>query len=157
MSYLLTITHVPASLADIKSMSRVVFLTRLLNRRLAAPTTIRIDVCPPDVCPGREGSWATTLRRLLGSNAGRAASHETPLDRARTEFVDALDGLAAVEADDLMCRAQHARSLRELWHLRCELYMVIARRMSQKEADERLSRVNQHFPVRAQRASLVVA
>jgi hypothetical protein len=138
-------------------MSRVLFLTRLLNRRLAAPTTIRVDVCPPDVCPAHEGSWATILRRMLGGPSGHADDHETPLDRARVEFVDALDGVDAMAADDLVCRAQHARSLRELWHLRSELYTLIACRMSQAEADQRLARVNQHFPLRTQRVSLAAA
>jgi hypothetical protein len=129
-------------------MSRVLFLTRLLNRRLAAPTTtIRVDVCPPDIVPARDGSWATSLRRAFGNDADRA-DPGTPLDRARIEFVEALEGLPAVDADDLLCRAQHARSLRELWHLRSELYTLIARRMSQNEADTRLSRVNRHFPIR---------
>jgi len=56
------------------------------------------------------------------------------------------------DRSDLLLRAPHARSLRELWHLRSELYTLIARRVSQGEADVRLARVNQHFPTRAQRA-----
>jgi hypothetical protein len=136
-------------------MSRVHFLQRLMSRKVAPPTTIRVDVCPPDVIPAREGSWATTLRRMLGSHADNDPG--SPLDCARTEFAQALDGLAAAEADDLLCRAQHARSLRELWHLRSELYTLIACRTSQHEADTRLARLNRHFPVRTQRVSLMVA
>jgi hypothetical protein len=138
-------------------MSRVLLLTRLLNRKVAAPTTIRVDVCPPDVCPAREGSWATILRRIFVNDAERGDPGETPLSRARAEFVEALDGLGAIEASDLNCRAQHARSLRELWHLRTELYTLIACRMSQHEADARLARVNRHFPLRTQRVSLAFA
>jgi hypothetical protein len=62
-----------------------------------------------------------------------------------------MGGLIEFDHNDLLLRAQHARSLRELWHLRSELYTLIARRASQHEADARLSRVNQHFPSRAQR------
>jgi hypothetical protein len=66
--------------------------------------------------------------------------------------VRATAGFVTLESDDLVRRAQHARSLRELWHLRSELYTLIARGSSQHEADARLARVNQHFPTRAQRS-----
>jgi len=117
-------------------------------RRPAAPTTIRIDVCPPDVCPPRAGLWHMTRLRLSRTATGP----RTPLDRARAEFVRATEGLATEDCGDLVRRAQHARSMRELWHLRSELYTLIARRASQQEADTRLARVNQHFPTRAQRS-----
>jgi hypothetical protein len=67
-----------------------------------------------------------------------------------------MDGLLALDHNDLLRRAQHARSLRELWHLRSELYTLIARGTSQVEADARLARVNQHFPTRAHRTSTPV-
>ena len=126
------------------------FLLRL--RRPASLTAIRIDVCPPDVCPPRDGLWRTTRRWLSRADAGTARALRTPLARARAEFVRATEGLASNDCGDLVRRAQHARSLRELWHLRSELYTLIARRASQHEADARLARVNQHFPTRAQRS-----
>ena len=64
-----------------------------------------------------------------------------------------MDDLVDHEAADLLRRTHHARSLRELWHLRSELYTLICRRMSQPEADQRLARVNAHFPSRAARAA----
>ena len=126
------------------------FLLRLRNP--AAPTTIRIDVCPPDVCPARDGLWRTARRWLSRADAGAAPGLRTPLERACAEFVGATTGLASEDYGDLVRRAQHARSLRELWHLRSELYTLIARGSSQHEADARLARVNQHFPTRAQRS-----
>ena len=126
---------------------------RLLNRKLAAPTTQRMNVCPPDVCPQSESLWSATLRWLVGGNVEAVPALRTPLERARSEFVAAMDGLHEFDHLDLLRRAQHARSLRELWHLRSELYTLIARRVSQFEADARLARVNQHFPTRAQRTS----
>ena len=126
---------------------------RLLHRKPAAPTTLRMNVCPPDVVPKRDSLWTAALRWLVGGDADVAPALRTPLERARSEFVAALEGLAEVDHNQLLKRAQHARSLRELWHLRSELYTLIARRVSQNEADARLSRVNQHFPTRAQRAS----
>jgi hypothetical protein len=127
-------------------------LSRLL-RKHAAPTTLRMNVCPPDICPARATMWQKTLRWLVGGNADAVPSLRTPLEGARSEFVSALAGLVDAGDDDLLRRAQHARSLRELWHLRSELYTMIARRISQGEADLRLARVNQYFPTRAQRTS----
>jgi hypothetical protein len=137
---------------EIQSMSTAALLHRLLHRKPAAPTT-RMNVCPPDVCPRSESLWSATLRWLVGGNVEVAPALRTPLEKARGEFVAAMDGLLEVDHMDLLRRAQHARSLRELWHLRSELYTQIARRVSQFEADARLARVNQHFPTRAQRMS----
>ena len=79
-------------------------------------------------------------------------SLRTPLEKARAEFVAALAGLLEVDHNGLLDRAQHARSLRELWHLRSELYTLIARRASQCEADAAWPG-DLHFPSRAQRTS----
>lgn len=141
-------------------MSTAVFLHRFRLRRATPASTIRIDVCPPDVGPPRDSLWVSLLRWLVGNDAEVAPVLRTPLDRARSEFVAALESLmqaSAAEAGDLMGRVRHARSLRELWHLRTELYTLIARRTSQPEADSRLARVNQHFPTRAQRSAIQTA
>ena len=124
---------------------------RLLHRKAAPPTTLRMNVCPPDVAPRRDSLWTATLRWLVGGDVEVVPALRTPLERARTEFVGALVGLEEDDHHGLLKRAQHARSLRELWHLRSELYTLIARRVGQPEADARLARVNQHFPTRAQR------
>jgi hypothetical protein len=139
--------------AEILTMSSAL-LHRILHRKTAAPTTLRMSVCPPDVCPQPESLWSATLRWLVGGDVEAVPALRTPLEKARTEFVAALSGLLEFDHHGLLKRAQHARSLRELWHLRSELYTLIARRISQVEADARLARVNQHFPTRAQRTSL---
>ena len=141
------------SWAEIQTMSTTALLHRLLHRKTAASMTTRMNVCPPDVCPRSESLWSATLRWLVGGDVEVAPALRTPLEKARSEFVTAMDGLLEVDHMDLLRRAQHARSLRELWHLRSELYTLIARRVSQCEADARLARVNQHFPTRAQRTS----
>lgn len=135
-------------------MSPARLLTRLLNRKPAPPSTIRIDVCPPDICEPRASLWSIALRWLVGNDTVAAPSLRSPLERARDEFVAAMQGLVNLDSNDLLQRAQHARSMRELWHLRSELYTLIARRISQQEADARLAHVNQHFPSRAQRTGI---
>ncbi len=143
----------PPPPAEINTMSTAL-LHRLLHRKPAAPTTLRMNVCPPDVCPRRDTLWSATLRWLVGGNTEVVPALRTPLEKARSEFVAAMSGLLEVDHHGLLKRAQHARSLRELWHLRSELYTLIARRVSQFEADARLARVNQHFPSRAQRTTM---
>jgi len=127
-------------------------LHRLLHRKSAPPSTLRMNVCPPEVCPAGESLWSKALRWLVGGDDEAVPALRTPLERARSEFVAAMADLVEPDPTDLLKRAQHARSLRELWHLRSELYTLIARRISQPEADARLARVNQHFPSRAQRS-----
>jgi hypothetical protein len=136
---------------------RTALFQRLLHRKAAPPTTLRMNVCPPDVVPQRDSLWTAALRWLVGGDVDVAPALRTPLERARSEFVAALGGLEEVDHNGLLKRAQHARSLRELWHLRSELYTLVARRVSQTEADARLARVNQHFPTRAQRSSTPAA
>jgi hypothetical protein len=53
----------------------------------------------------------------------------------------------------LQDRIERARSLRELWHLRPELYGTVARILTQADAERRLATLNRHFPVRAARPS----
>jgi len=118
---------------------------RLVNRKPAVPRT---NVCPPDVVPRRDSLWTAARRWLAGGDAAVAPALRTPLERARGEFVAALDGLPADDPNGLLERAQRAHSLRDLWHLRSELYTFVARRAGQAEADARLARVNRHFPTR---------
>ena len=49
-------------------------------------------------------------------------------------------------------RVQQAHSLRELWHLRSDVYNTVALAHSQGEAEARLLLINQHFPTRAPRS-----
>ena len=48
-----------------------------------------------------------------------------------------------------------AHSLRDLWHLRAELYHVLALNHDQREAEQRLTQLNRHFPTRAPRSGFV--
>jgi hypothetical protein len=138
--------------AEVVTMSTAPLL-RLFHRKNAGPSTLRMNVCPPDIVPARDSLWTSALRWLVGGDTHVVPALRTPLERARSEFVAAMEGLVELDPNDLLNRARHARSLRELWHLRSELYTLIARRISQGEADVRLGRVNQHFPTRTQRAS----
>jgi hypothetical protein len=152
-------THVSFGNDEIHHMSPSPFIDRILHRK-APPSQLpmRVDIQPPQLWPRRESLWSMALRWLVGNDTDAVPSLRTPLDKARAEFVAAMEGLSDPGSSaDLLRRAQHARSLRELWHLRSELYTLIARRVSEVEARTRLARVNQHFPSRAARSSTGVS
>lgn len=93
-----------------------------------------------------ESMWSSFLGWL------REAHPDQPdrvrvIDAARTDFQHAMADLCSADANGLRQRVAVARSLRELWHLRTELYGLVARHLSQRQAEQRLALVNRHFPV----------
>jgi hypothetical protein len=116
----------------------------------------RVAVCPP----GRAGHlpWLMRLRHWLGGAWQRPAGAPVStgptqaLDAARQEFIDAIEGCDTPAADALLDRIQDARSLRELWHLRAEVFRLVSLHHSQAEADARLGALNRHFPTRSPRS-----
>lgn len=121
----------------------------------------RIESCPPAMLPARPG-WAHRLMDWL-AEGGCAASPRsgleeappgvTPLASVRLEFIGCLDDVATRQAADLAERIRAARSLRELWHLRAEVFSLVSCHATQDEAKSRLARLNRHFPARAPRSS----
>ena len=79
-------------------------------------------------------------------------SGATPLVIVRLEFATTLDGIHTWEADDVVRRIRRARSLRDLWHLRTDVFNLVSRHADPHEARTRLARLNRHFPSRAPRS-----
>ena len=130
-------------------MSSSTLIQRLLRRRApAAVAASRIDIKPPAQWGQAEPVY-NSLWNWLRQRPALPAAPVRVLELAREDFCAALLGIAGEDACDLQRRALHARSLRELWHLRAELYSVIALRNGQSEADLRLQGVNRHFPAHA--------
>jgi len=114
----------------------------------------RVETCPP-----RRGSlppgWWQRLRNWFHAGWPGAAPASQPLrrlERARRDFLAAIEDIETDAADPLCDRIHFARSLRELWHLRSELFSVVARSHDQHEAAERLAELNRHFPTRSARS-----
>lgn len=119
---------------------------------LAAPpsTGMRVEVCPPSLLEAAEPALSRWLRRL-----GRGASGRCPAQRmqaVREEFMRSLDGVPGQHADFLQHRLGRCRSMLELWHLRSEVFGVIATQLSEHEAQARLAPLNRHFPTRSPRS-----
>lgn len=117
-----------------------------------SPAGLRLQACPPSLREAPE-SW---LRRVwLWLAAPAPQDPEPPFGRLGGVRDDFLGALADVERDaaiPLRRRIELSRSLRELWHLRAEVYRLVAVQHSQAEAEARLADLNRHFPTRAPRS-----
>jgi hypothetical protein len=119
--------------------------------RLAAVTqpfqpSTRRDVCPPALLAQEEGT--TVLRRWLRRLGAPGAAARDPLQRVLAvceEFAHALDGIDNQHAHFLQHRIRHQRSLRELWHLRAEMFVLIAQARTEHEAEQRMAPLARHF------------
>lgn len=125
-------------------------VARWFGRRPAAADTTtqrasRIEVRPPAAWGQADSVW-NSLWEWLRQSDDPAHRPVRTLEAARLDFCLALSDLTTRDAADLLRRGEHARSLRELWHLRAELYSIVARHRNQPEADRRLGRLNRHFP-----------
>ena len=123
------------------------------------PGTQRIEICPPAI--RRAPRWTDRLKDWLGQGWAAAlprpaatarARGDTPLSQVRAEFIASLGDVENRPAIDLCERIGAARSLRELWHLRAEIFSIVSCERDQAEARARLSRLNRHFPARAPRS-----
>ena len=134
------------------------------SQREPGATVVRIESCPPALLDAPRPGWADRLLDWLGqgwhSASPRVAdaadsappSGVTPLAQVRLEFIACLDDIPTRQAADLALRLRQARSLRELWHLRADVFNLVSCHSNQHEARERLSRLNRHFPARAPRS-----
>lgn len=118
----------------------------------------RPESCPPQVTR----PWGVVLREWLmtgwpGQPAIQRKAPEperstVPLEAIRQDFIDAVTGIPPAASDALLDRVHFARSLRELWHLRAEVFRLVALHHSQVEAEDRLGWLNRHFPTRSPRS-----
>jgi hypothetical protein len=123
------------------------------GRRSTLPTisAFRVDVRPPSLRHVPESAWQRLMFWLLAPAPQDAAPPLNRLPLVRAEFLSALDDVR-INVDALRERIQGAHSLRDLWHLRSELFSTLAVALTQAQAEERLSKLNHHFPSRAPRS-----
>ena len=83
---------------------------------------------------------AAGWRRLAHSLGWRErGAAQAPLGAARQACIDCLADVWALDVRVLHEQLAHAGSLAELWHLRPELYRVLALQHSQAQAERRLA------------------
>lgn len=137
---------------------------RLMNRpgrksTLAATSVLRTEAYPPSLRyePGTPGTpWQRWLFWLLAPAPQEAAPPLSKLPQARNDFKATLCDLLSDDADALRERIDHARSLRDLWHARAEIFRVVGIARSQEEAERRLAQIDHHFPSRAPRSQFAL-
>jgi len=130
--------------------------------RRARPVQRMAGVCPPALQPAVAAApgWRASLRDWLDTGLSRPARLESerqaparlPIDDVRAEFMQSLADIRTQQVGMLQQRISIARSMNELWHLRPEVFKLVALRYSQYEAQSRLDRLNRHFPTRAPRS-----
>lgn len=134
----------------------------MLRRADGARVLRRVEVCPPALLPGAAAApgWRASLRDWLDTGWGRPVRRAgprqqppgDPIGAVRAEFLQSLSDIRTQQVGMLQQRIHIARSLHELWHLRPEVFKLVALRFSQGEAQSRLDRLNRHFPTRAPRS-----
>ena len=85
---------------------------------------------------------------LLRSRWHGGPAKSEHLANARLDFADALADVRSTMSVSALDRIAVARSLHELWHLREEVFSLVACRFDQKEAARRLESLDRHFPRR---------
>ena len=80
------------------------------------------------------------------------AQRSQVLSAAREDFFAAVADLTLPAASALLDRIEFAKSMRELWHLRAEVFALVSLERDQLEADRRLATLNRHFPTRSPRS-----
>jgi hypothetical protein len=130
-------------------------LTRSDSRRsvrsglsaLARSSTL--EATPPSLRHAPNSAWQRFTFWLLAPAPHEAAPPLSRLPIVQEDFLSAIEDLPGHEAHALRYRIMQARSLRDLWHLRAEIFGQVGLEASQWEAERRLVRLNRHFPTRA--------
>ena len=122
---------------------------------LGDASSLRMEVRPPSLCHAPDSTWQRIMFWLLAPAPYEAAPPLGRLPSVRTDFMATIADIDGSGADALRQRIDASGSLRDLWHLRAEVFNVVARSHSQSEAEQRLARLNCHFPTRAPRSGFV--
>ena len=113
------------------------------------------EVCPPSLRQAPSSAWNRLWFWLLAPGPLQCSPALNRLPPVRQHFQDSVADIPSEAAQTLCRRVGQAHTLRELWHLRAELYSVVALHHSQHEAERRVAELNRHFPTRAPRSGLV--
>ncbi len=114
----------------------------------------RSRVAPPELfmrSPSTVRAWLSQAWSWLWDmeDAPRKPAPTTGMAQARAEFHSAIWDLQSMRANHLRDQIANARSLRELWHLRADVFKLISMHRGQAEAQLRLDALDNHFPVRS--------
>ena len=115
-------------------------------------SAFKVQCEPPSLRHAPASIWQRLMFWLMAPAPHDAAPPLNRLPSVRTDFMASLADISTADADRIRLRIHESRTLRELWHVRAELYRVVAVTHSQTEAEQRLLLLNRHFPTRAPRS-----
>jgi hypothetical protein len=115
-----------------------------------------LDASPPSLRHAPDSAWQRFMFWLMAPAPQEAAPPLNRLPAVREDFLDAVADLPGAHAHALRHRITHAHSLRDLWHLRADVFSLVGQQHSQRQAEHRLLRLNRHFPMRAGRSQFGV-
>ena len=115
-------------------------------------SSFRVEVCPPSLRQAPPSLWQRLVFWMMAPAPQDASPPLNRLPHVRAEFLNVLQDISGEDADRLRWRLDEARSLRELWHLRAEVFSLVSLQHSQQAADARLAHLNRHFPTRSPRS-----
>ena len=149
-------TQDEADPAEVRCMPMTALTLRRWTRTpspAAASSSLRTEVRPPSLRHAPDSMWQRALCWIMAPSPLDTAPSPRRLPEVRAEFQAAVADLtAAAEAGALVRRIEISPTLRDLWHLRAEVYRLVALQHSQAEAEVRLARLNRHFPTRSPRS-----
>ncbi|MBL8287195.1 MAG: hypothetical protein JNL85_04345 [Rubrivivax sp.] len=146
-------TEVAASVSDITSMPTLTLAPRRGNAPQRGRDSRALETAPPSLRHAPDSAWQRLMFWLLAPAPQEAAPPRNRLPAVREDFLLAVADVPGAAAHALRHRIVHAHSLRDLWHLRAEVFNVVGIEHAQGEAQQRLLRLNRHFPVRSARRS----
>lgn len=120
----------------------------------SGPGTRRNEVVPPTMFARSRPLWKAWLSGFWCwlwdmDELPRTPAPMTGLRKVKSEFNSAMWDLQSMRANQVRSMVESARSLRELWHLRADVFRVIAVHRGQIEAQLRLDALDSHFPLRS--------
>lgn len=130
---------------------------RRRHSTLSTPSAFRVEVRPPSLRHAPASLGQRLLFWLMAPAPRDAAPPINRLPGVKRDFLASLDDIDLPGAEALRAAIDAARSLRELWHLRTDLYGLIGRAHSEHVAEQRVERLNRHFPTKAPRAGAAAA
>lgn len=124
----------------------------------AATSSFRKEVRPPALFARSQPQWRQWLTTAWNWLWDEQDLEDHPqvlkgLTQVKAEFMSIVWDLQSYTATRVRESITQARSLRELWHLRADLFRLIAVHRGQAEASRRLESLDRHFPVRVSAAA----
>lgn len=119
---------------------------------VAATSLHRLEICPPALFSRNRPHWQRVLRawwrKLTNRSDMQLPRPAGQIQSVREAFFVSLADLSPEYTFELRDRIERARSLRELWHLRADVFNILSQHRGQTFAYARLNSINANFPSR---------